>query len=259
MDGELSQIQSMIPKIFHAHHAQYNEDIPFWLELAREQGDPILELGCGTGRVLVALAKAGYRVFGLDHDAEMLAFLRDNHSPDKLSGVNIFLSDLSAYHLARQIPLILLPCNTLSTLTSETRKNALTLVEQHLSPGGLFAASLPNPARLASLPAFGEPEIEETINHPESGNPLQISSEWEKKGKYFYLRWHYDHLSPDGKVERLTIEVPHELASTETYLAEIRAAGMLPRSLYGDYDRSVYRPDSPHLIIVSQKILTKHL
>ena len=252
----MSKPENLIPQIFHAHYIQQDEDIPFWLELAREQGDPILELGCGTGRVIVSLAQAGYRTFGLDRDAGMLAFLRDNHSPDILSGVHVFLADMAAFHLGRQFPLILLPCNTLSTLSAKTRKEALALISQHLSPGGLFAASLPNPAQLASLPAYGETEFEETINHPLSGNPLQISSEWEKTGHKFLLRWHYDHLYPDGQVERLTIETCHDLAPADTYLAEIRAAGMIPSALFGDYDRSEYKSTSPHLIIVSQKILT---
>ena len=251
----MRRLEDPIPHIFHAHHIQQNEDIPFWLELASEQGDPILELGCGTGRVLVSLAQAGYRTFGLDCEAGMLAFLRDNHSPDILSRVHVFLADLAAFHLGRQFPLILLPCNTLSTLSVKTRRESLELINQHLSAGGLFAASLPNPDQLASLPIYGETEVEETINHPLSGNPLQISSEWEKTGNNFLLRWHYDHLYPDGQVERLTIETCHDLMPAETYLAEIRAAGMIPRALFGDYDRSDYKSTSPHLIVISQKIL----
>jgi SAM-dependent methyltransferase len=251
----MRRLEDPIPQIFHAHHAQHKEDIPFWLELAREQGDPILELGCGTGRVIVSLSQAGCLTFGLDREAGMLAFLRANHSPDILSRVHIFIADLEAFHLGRQFPLILLPCNTLNTLSAKTRKKALALISQHLSPGGLFAASLPNPDQLARLPTYGEMEVEETINHPLSGNPLQISSEWEKTSKNFLLRWHYDHLYPDGRVERLTIETCHDLAPVETYLAEIRAAGMLPSVLFGDYDRSVYKTTSPYLILICQKIL----
>ena len=252
----MSRLENMIPQIYHTHHTQQKEDIPFWLELASEQGDPILELGCGTGRVIVSLAQAGYRTFGLDREAGMLAFLRENHSPDILSEVHVFVADLAAFHLGRQFPLILLPCNTLSTLSVKTRKETLALISQHLSLGGLFAASLPNPDQLASLPTYGETEVEETINHPLSGNPLQISSEWEKTSKNFLLRWHYDHLYPDGQVERLTIETRHDLAPVEMYLAEIRAAGMIPSVLFGDYDRSVYKSTSPHLIIICKKILT---
>lgn len=251
----MRRLEDPIPLIFHTHHTQHNEDIPFWLELASEQGDPILELGCGTGRVIVSLAQAGYRTFGLDREAGMLAFLRKNHSPEILSGVHVFLADLAAFHLGRQFPLILLPCNTLSTLSVKTRKETLALISQHLSPGGLFAASLPNPAQLARLPDYGETEFEESIDHPSSGDPVQISSEWEKSGENLLLRWHYDHLYPDGQVERLTIETCHDLAPVETYLAEIRAAGMLPSVLFGDYDRSVYKTTSPYLILICQEIL----
>ena len=58
----------MFPQLYHAHHNRSLEDLPFWLELAAQAGDPILELGCGTGRVLIPLAQAGYHTIGLDND-----------------------------------------------------------------------------------------------------------------------------------------------------------------------------------------------
>ena len=62
----------MLPLLYHAHHNRYKEDLPFWLELAARHGDPVLELGCGSGRVLLALAQDGYQVYGLDNDPGML-------------------------------------------------------------------------------------------------------------------------------------------------------------------------------------------
>ena len=68
------------PKLYQAQHSEYQEDIPFWLVLASEQGSPILELGCGTGRVLHPLAEAGYTCYGLDHDPGMLAMVKQHSS-----------------------------------------------------------------------------------------------------------------------------------------------------------------------------------
>ena len=62
----------MFPELIHAHHNRHLEDLPFWLDLAGETGDPLLELGCGTGRLLVPLGQAGHRVIGVDHDPAML-------------------------------------------------------------------------------------------------------------------------------------------------------------------------------------------
>ena len=72
----------MFPTLYHAHHGQYQEDLPFWLKLANQQGGPVLELGCGTGRVLLPLARGGFQTVGLDNDLEMLRFLQAARGAD---------------------------------------------------------------------------------------------------------------------------------------------------------------------------------
>ena len=241
------------PLIYHQHHADKIEDIPFWMELARDSGSPILELGCGTGRVISHLAQLGQRVVGLDLDFEMLGFLKDNLSIQSRGEIDIFQANLGAFHLDRKFSLILLACNTLSALNRETRERAFMNVQQHLTVGGLFAASIPNPMQLEKLPDFGESELEDIISHPVSGNPLQISSEWEREDQIMVFRWHYDHLIPDGHVERYTIDIRHTLTSLEEYKAELHAAQLNSVEIFGDFDRSNYNQDSPYLIILARK------
>lgn len=240
----------MLPELYHAHHNRHLEDIPLWLNLAAEQGGPILELGCGTGRVLIPLARAGFGTVGLDHDLAMLKYLRSNvrslANPQPL----ILLADISSFHLSRKFPLVILPCNTFSTLSATSRKACLQCVRRHLLPGGLFAVSVPNPSMLMELPAHSQAELEEEFTHPLSGNPLQVSSMWRRTNTTFTLTWLYDHLLPDGSVQRKQVEVIHQLISTEGYLAEIKAAGMEIRAMYGDFDRSVYGADSAWLILL---------
>jgi SAM-dependent methyltransferase len=241
------------PLLYHAHHLRHTEDLPFWLGLAGQQGGPILELGCGTGRVLAVLAQAGYPVFGLDYDGRMLAALRA-HLPAG-SDAPVFQADLAHFHLAMQFPLILVPCNTWSTLSPETRRVALEIVAGHLAEGGLFAASIPNPALLRRQPRHMEAEVEDDFLHPITGNPVQVSTGWERSGQVFHLQWFYDHLLPDGNVQRLSVQVDHDLSPLEAHLAEWAAAGLQPSSEYGNYDRSPYQPDSPYLIMTARKLL----
>ncbi len=240
------------PWLYHAHHILQLKDLSFWLDLAALQGDPILELGCGTGRVLLSLAKAGHRAYGLDNDSGMLAVLDQNLTSDLQSSVYFFQADLTAFHLGIQFALILLPCNTFSTLRASKRLSTLALVRQHLLPGGLFAASLPNPSVTRHLPQHADPEVEETFPHPVDGEPVQVSSAWERTAHHFIIHWHYDHLLPDGRVERQSAQVHHFLTSTTTYLEELNAAGMEVTHLYGDFDTSQYTSDSPYLILVAQ-------
>jgi len=242
----------MLPQLYHAHHSRHSEDLPFWLYLAARQNGPILELGCGTGRVLLALARAGYAVYGLDYDAGMLAFLQTQAGSDPASPCHFFQADMAAFHLARLFALILLPCNTLSALPAEIRRDALERIRQHLPHDGLFAASLPNPALLARLPRRADAEIEEIFPHPVDGEPVQVSSTWQRSAGHFTAAWQYDHLLPDGRVERFAAQVCHTLLPVESYIEEFRVAGLRIEALYGDFDRSPYHENSPQLILLAQ-------
>ncbi len=228
----------MFPALYHAHHSQYKEDLPMWLDLARQQGGPVLELGCGTGRVLLPLAQAGFRTVGLDNDLGMLRFLRAAQEPDLQPAPLLFAANLTEFHLARHFPLVLLPCNTWSVLDAGQRRKGLGCILRHLSPGGIFAASMPNPEFLRDLPASSEADVDETFIHPVTGNPVQVSSGWQRTHSQFTVTWHYDHLLPDGQVERLTVQSRHELIPAEAYLDELRQAGFSIRAVCGEFDGS---------------------
>ncbi len=65
-----------IARFYDLTHAELTADLPFVLQLASEAGGPILELGCGSGRLLLPLARAGHSVIGLDLSGAMLAMQR---------------------------------------------------------------------------------------------------------------------------------------------------------------------------------------
>jgi SAM-dependent methyltransferase len=244
--------QYSLPLFYHLHHSQHQEDLPFWLDLAKKQGSPILELGCGTGRILLPLILSGCKAVGLDLDAQMLAFLKSQW-PAGRATPPIFLADMAHFHLASFFSLILLPCNTLSTLTPLQRLSMFERVAAHLFPTGWFAASLPNPVLYTELQAQGESEVEDYIVSPVDGEPVQVSSAWERSTDFFTVFWHYDHLLSDGRVDRVTIQTRHSLASADTYLDELERSNLKVITLYGDFDQSPYNPDSPNLIIIAGK------
>jgi SAM-dependent methyltransferase len=241
------------PALYHTHHSRHPEDIHFWVELARKQGGTVLELGCGTGRVLIPLAQVCPSTFGLDNDPAMLAFLRQSLPAGLRSKVNIWLADLTAFHLAANFSLIALPCNTFSTLSGEERFKMLAHVNYHLQPDGLFAASMPNPEYLARLPAVAESEVEEIFPHPFDGEPVQVSSSWERIGRTFTIHWNYDHLLPDGRVNRIPAQARHHIESPQIYMDELSSAGFGIPLLLGNFDGAPYTANSPHLIIVAAR------
>ncbi len=242
--------QNNLPLLYHMHHGQHMEDLPFWLDLAEYKSGPVLELGCGTGRILLPLVLAGYEAVGLDLDPGMLAFLKSRW-PIAHDNPPVFQADMGHFHLAYQFPLILLPCNTLSTLSSQTRNGMFDCVVAQLAPNGLFSASLPNPQLLSDLPAYSDSEIEDIFYSPLNGEPIQVSSAWERSAGSFTVIWHYDQLKPDGRVERITIKTHHTLTPADTYLDELMQVGFDSITVYGDFDHSPYTSNSPNLIIVA--------
>lgn len=229
-------------ELYHLHHSRHPEDLPFWTGLALENGGPVLELGCGSGRVLLSLARRGLTVFGMDRDPEMLKVLKQATKPGPQ--VNIWQGDFTAFCLARRFPLIILPCNTYSTLDSSQRASVLAAVRRHLAPQGIFAVSMPNPTLLRHLPARSDPEVEETLIHPQDGIRVQVSSAWERDSQLFSLHWYYDTLLPDGSVERLEGVARHHLVSRKKHLQEFSEAGLFPVAEFGSYRRSAYRRTS---------------
>jgi SAM-dependent methyltransferase len=118
----------------------YAADLPLWEELAERCGGPVLELGCGTGRVALHLARRGHEVIGLDRDQELLDALTERAQGLKLTST---CADARAFELARPAGLILAPTHLLQLLPDGSeRGECLRSVARALRPGGLFAATI---------------------------------------------------------------------------------------------------------------------
>jgi SAM-dependent methyltransferase len=243
----------MFASLYHIHNSLDADDLGFWSSLARRTGGPILELGCGTGRVLLHLARAGYTVFGLDHSVEMLAYLKSIIPESFRRSVNIFLGDMGTYHLSQRLPLIILPCNTYTTLPAEERRRTLEQASRHLASDGTFALSIPNPVYLRLLPQRAEADVEEIFAHPADGEPVQVSSAWRRSKDKLTITWSYDHLLPDGTVERLSFQVLQHILPLEVIQSEFETAGLQITDIFGDFKFSPLSPDSIYLIITAQK------
>ena len=134
-------------------------DIEFYRDLARETGGPVLELGCGTGRVLLPIARDGIPCVGLDSAPAMLDVLRAKEPPSTLRTV---LAPMQEFDLdGERFRLIFSAFRPLQHLyTVEDQLACLACVRRHLAPGGLFAFDVfaPNLERIAQAE---EPETEE--------------------------------------------------------------------------------------------------
>jgi SAM-dependent methyltransferase len=244
----------MFPLLYHAHHVRYTEDLPFWAGLAAQAGGPVLELGCGTGRVAQHLSRLEHTVYGLDLDAAMLRTLRQVIPRNAPLAKRIFQADLAAFHLAQSFALIIVPCNTWSTLSPATRQAALQRVRAHLRPGGCFAVSLPNPALFHDLPARSGLELEDSFPHPLDGAPVQVFSGWRRTAQAFTVTWRYDHRRPDGQLEQVEARTRHALLPAQAYLDELTQAGLALTTAYGDFAGKPYDEAADDLIIISKLV-----
>lgn len=237
----------MRPELYHIHHSSYFEDFPYWMTLADQADGPILELGCGTGRVLQPLFEEGFQIFGLDLDLRMLTYLKQ-----QAPSAPIFAADLTNFRLQMKFSLILLTCNTYSTLSTIQRLAALSCIDQHLAPGGIFATSLPNPTDLIEMGDSEEAGPEEFFDHPQTGSPVQVCSSWQTRHHQVSIYWHYDHLLPDGQVDRTTHSTSHYLDPAENYIQQMEAQGFRVET-HGEFNETPYSPETDFLILRGTK------
>jgi SAM-dependent methyltransferase len=138
-------------------------DREFYAALAREQaqrlGKPVLEIGCGTGRVLLPIAKSGVECVGLDPSPAMLDVFRKKEPPANLTLVS---GDAQTFDfLPKQFALIIAAFRVFQHFLSvEEQLTVLANVRRHLAPGGVFAFDLFEPD-LARVAAAHEPEKED--------------------------------------------------------------------------------------------------
>ncbi len=235
----------------YAGRPELARDTAFYLSLAREAAGPVLELGCGTGRVLLALAADGFPCTGLDASQAMLSALRAKGPPPTLRLVR---ASMQSFDLGSdRFSLIYSAFRVFQHLyTVEDQLACLACVRRHLAPGGLLAFDLFNP-RLARIALLEEPENEDTrfaegdleivryvsVTRDPGAQQQRVRMRYERRREgaaagedvvEFTMRWFY------------RFEVEHLLAR----------AGFELRALYGDFDRSPFQTSSPAIIAVAR-------
>jgi SAM-dependent methyltransferase len=119
----------------------YRADLPIWRKLAECHDGPVLDIGAGTGRVALDLARAGHRVTALDLDPDLLGALQDRAGGEHVETVR---ADARSFELDRyDFALCLVPMQTIQLLSSSAeRASFLRCAYAHLRPGGLLACAI---------------------------------------------------------------------------------------------------------------------
>jgi SAM-dependent methyltransferase len=123
-------------------------DVEFYLDCARQYGSPILEIGAGTGRILIPLAAAGHELVGLDISAAMLAVAATKlkAQADVAGRTQLIEADMTDFDLQRHFPMIIVAARSFQhLLTPNEQRQALGCIHRHLVPGGHLVLDLFDP------------------------------------------------------------------------------------------------------------------
>ena len=233
-------------------YQEVTDDIPFYLKLAQESGGRILELGCGSGRVLVPLAAAGIPVTGLDNSPAMLTRARDElQRRDLLGQVRLVKGDIVHLELAEQFALVTVPFNTWMHLESAAQMvAALHAIRRHLLPGGRLLIDVPSPGTIVDAEHDGTLVLEKTFTLEDGATLLQFSStRLDLEQQHLHVTWLYDRVELDGQVRRTVAPMalrylfPHEVDLL------LQQAGLELLQLWGGYDRRPYTADDKLMLI----------
>jgi SAM-dependent methyltransferase len=238
-------------------------DVNFFVAMAQSSGGPVLEVGCGTGRVLIPTARAGVEIVGLDASPLMLEVCRRKLSREpesvqsKVSG--LIEGDMRGFELGREFSLVTIPFRPFQHLLTVTDQlSCLRNIHRHLVTGGTLILDIFNPSLtyLADdkyLSEHGEePEFTTDNGHSVIRRTRIISRDYFNQVTDNELTYYVTH--PDGLKETLVHRFPLR------YLFTFEAEHLLARCnfsievIYSDYDKSPYGSKYPgELIIVAKK------
>jgi SAM-dependent methyltransferase len=236
-------------------------DVPFYLEEAKVAGGSVLELGCGTGRLLIPLLSTGLEVSGLDASASMLEVARQKRehlSPELASRLHLHQGDMSEFELGRQFALILIPFRSFQLLlTPEAQRQCLICAGRHLAPRGKVIINLFDPRydliQPGKQPSASPPKH---LVHPVSGNQVLVETlerVSDPVSQTFKEQWRFTETDSAGGLVR---QEEHQLQMRWTFRYEMRhlveGCGFVVEAEYSDFHRSPPQYGKEQILVLSR-------
>ncbi|HXE76047.1 MAG TPA: class I SAM-dependent methyltransferase [Candidatus Xenobia bacterium] len=236
-------------------------DVAFYVDCARQANGKTLELGCGTGRILIPTAAAGFKVVGLDASTSMLDRCRiklQRQPTEVQKRAHLVHGDMTSFNLNENFALVTIPFRGFQHLLRvEEQLACLSAVHRHLAPGGRLAFDffhpnpryLPDPEYLEEREEFGETPLTDGRSFRRTCRIAAYHrAEQVNEIEFIYYLTH-----ADGGKERIVERFPLR------YFYRYELEHLLARArfnlvhLYGDFDRTPLRDDSPEMIFVAEK------
>ena len=239
-------------------------DVRFYVEEALNANGAVLEMACGSGRVLIPTARAGVTIVGLDASAEMLARCRSSlqqESAETQRRVELIHADMRAFDLGRTFPLVTIPFRAFQhLLTVEDQIACLMSVRRHMSDDGCFIVDLFNP----SLEMLVNKEVGvEFVTDPEfflpDGRTVERHARIIRHNRLTQVtdnEFIYCVTDKSGAVQRIVH--PFSLRNTFKFEMEhlLSRLGFVVEHVYADFDRSPFGTKYPgDLIFLTRKLV----
>jgi SAM-dependent methyltransferase len=260
--GGYTQYEFIADLYDHVVPYRDRQDVGFFVEAAQESGGPVLEIGCGTGRVLIPTARSGIQITGLDASHHMLDVCRERlqAEPDETQvRVELIEADMRNFDLSQTFKLVTIPFRPFQHLTTvDDHLASLKAIHRHLETGGQLILDIFNPAldRLANV-ELGQEFAEEPEFTTPDGRQVQrrhriVAQDLFNQVNQVELIYYVTH--PDGRQERLV----HAFAMRYFFKFEVEhllaRCGFVIEQLYADYDKGPYGSKYPgELIFVARK------
>jgi SAM-dependent methyltransferase len=206
----------------------YTADLLFWRALARKVGGPVLDVGAGTGRTALEIAREGHEVVAIDSDDELLSQLRERATGLEVTTI---VADARAFWLELTFPLIIMPMQTIQLLGgAEGRAGFLECAAYHLESPGVLAIAVANDLELFDV-SDGTvpgplPDVAEHDGVVYSSRPVAVRA----AGDGFELERCRETVTADGELttEQDLIHLDH--VDPDALEAEAQAVGLRPAS-----------------------------
>jgi len=250
-------------RTYDLEYGTMRDDIPFYTDLARETGGPVLELAVGTGRVAIPIAREDIRVFGIDSSPDMLEILAEKLRDEPDLPLSHVEADMRDFDLMEFAPFKLITCPArafLHMVTVEDQLTTLECIRRHLDDDGIFAGNVFFPGLKTIQRGYRGPHTwvysGEEYRDPDTGLRVVVShlNRHDPRTQLIRCQYRHEHMSESGEIIQTEIR-QHELSwmwprELEHLLAR---AGFRIESLFGDYDRTPFPEASNELLWVTRK------